>query len=164
MLIEISLKILCNRQLLLLKGSVILILFGFSACSDQNPQLRKTIFIEGFESGESSSPFIELVGHYYDNDEVYACEVATNSAFVGIYRQGIHVIDISMLSSPVFLGAWTEPVAIYKLRIMGDYAYSASGSNGLNIVNFANFSAPTLTGTYSVSDCQAVDVTIIPVT
>ena len=96
--------------------------------------------------------------------------IANAIAIVGNYAyvvgDNLEVIDISNLSSPVFVGTYeftvTQDSAGYyakDVQIVGNYAYVAASGFGLQILDISNPTNPTLTGTYNTSgSASAVQV------
>jgi subtilisin family serine protease len=77
----------------------------------------------------------------------YANAVAVVSNYAYVVGDTLEIIDISNPSNPVFKSSYDIAYG-QDIQIVGNYAYVADGSLGLQIINISNPSAPTLAGSY----------------
>jgi len=88
----------------------------------------------------------ELYTSYTDID------IKGNYAYcVGGQNLGVTIIDIGNPTNPTFRGSIEIPGWGYGVHTVGNYAYVASGSNGLRVFNVSDRTNPVLAGTYDNS-------------
>ncbi|WP_054864504.1 LVIVD repeat-containing protein [Methanosarcina barkeri] len=88
---------------------------------------------------------VKPVGHF--GGFIDAVDVIGNYAYIG-QGQDLVILDIANPSSPVSVGRIMTKNLISGVKISGNYAYVASGDNGLVIIDVSNPSSPVLKGSY----------------
>ncbi len=91
-----------------------------------------------------------LTGVFSDPNYPTSVYVRNDTAFVGNYWGGLHIVNISNKSNPVEIAlVYVTNQGIYDFCISGNTAYIAHGSDGLKIVDISNPANPVVLGSYS---------------
>lgn len=70
---------------------------------------------------------------------------------IGFNDGQLHVIDITVPSSPVIVGSLFAPTNVYGLEIKGNYAYAIDPADGLVVFDISNPFSPSVETTISIT-------------
>ena len=69
--------------------------------------------------------------------------IAGDLVYVAAGGTGLHIVDVSVPSRPVVIGAYDTPGYAEGVAVAGRYAYVADGPGGLRIIDIADPASPT---------------------
>ena len=137
----------------------------YSMANPLSPALLSTINTSGFAQGvllknnrayisdgssgmqiyDITNPFSPtFVGVFNTPGNVKGINVVGNTAYIAD-NTSLQIVDISNPASPSFLGSYTG--SAFDVKTAGNFAYIASSSSGIIILNVSNPSLPTLVTT-----------------
>jgi|GEM_PF-3416506 len=79
-------------------------------------------------------------------------------AYVACDKAGLHVVEITNPSSPIWRGSVDTPGRALGVFVWENYAYVADGYGGLAVVNVTSPQNPNIVATYSLSNRSVRDV------
>jgi len=89
-----------------------------------------------------TQPVIEWLGDYYNNG-VWDAAIAGSYAYAACGEQGLRILNVSNLSSPMEAGAWDTPGFAHAVKVVGNYAYVADmEGSGVRIIDIITPGSP----------------------